>query len=673
MLTGEDKKFYNLSEKFSYVKTFFVTVKGFEKEDLAKLHKIKQELSNHDLITVNNRLNNKSYQEFKKKYRYYINDLNYKKSEDIDVKLKLEDIFKQMISSPFYVGLDKNDPLGILQKEKINQTIEIKNGNLVLGDYGYLVIFSIEADSTEKARAKIYGDIKDILSKYNDTEYFSTIFYYVENSQKIQSDVTLIIMISMVLLGLLYLFILKNIYLFVNIAATLATSVIIGQLVTTAIFPQTSIIALVFSTAITSVSIDYMFHHYLHNYYNKKLGFNKAVFYGFLTTITAFILISFINFPLIKQISIFTIASLSVAYIHFAFIYPYIGIKHKEPYRKENFKSPFEIKGYKFALFSLLVVIGSLYYVSFDLNIKNLDYKNKRLINDENFFRMKLAQKDKTAVIITANTIDAIIENSKIVSRIDPDGTIPMDSLLSREQYIQKQADLKGFGFGNIKKDLETISPDMGFKKGYFNQSYSKQSLEQPYPKYTIDMIKGFGYDLVYDGFKYITYAMVTNENKDKVLQLDFVSSAESKVLFENSLKKVYGELMMFGSLTLLFIISILAIVTKKRFLQAFTYILFPASLILLFSWFVPLNIMHLFMAFVILAIGIDYGIYMNEPSLSHNTSLAIIYSLLSTFAGFGVLIVSDINSLFSIGITAVIGVFGILFLLLFQRRPHKH
>ena len=76
-----------------------------------------------------------------------------------------------------------------------------------------------------------------------------------------------------------------------------------------------------------------------------------------------------------------------------------------------------------------------------------------------------------------------------------------------------------------------------------------------------------------------------------------------------------------------------------------------------------------MFMTFIILAIGIDYGIYMNESKLSHNTTLAIIFSLVSTFAGFGVLVISDINSLFSIGITAIIGIMGILFLLLFQKR----
>ena len=476
-------------------------------------------------------------------------------------------------------------------------------------------------------------------------------------------------MTSMVLLGILYLVILKNIYLFINIAASLATSVMIGQIIVTSVYPSVSIIALVFSTAVTSVSIDYMFHHYLHNYYNKKQGFNKSVFYGFLTTITAFILMSFINFPLIGQISIFTIVSLTVAYIHFAFIYPNLAIKHIEPYSKEDYKSPFTVKGYKIIIFSMIVILISIFHSKIDFNIKNLDYQNKDLIQIENFFKTNLNQNKMSAILITGNSCDDLIENSKIIKNIDKDALSPLSILLSQSQFIKKQEEIINFDFNKLKNDLNQYEAISGFKDGYFKNSYSDTQLYQPYPHYSMDMLKRLGFDLVLDDNKYISFAMVSPNMVDEILTLDFVRNAQAKVLFENSIKKVHNEFVLFGGLTLLLIISILAVVTKRRFLQAFTYILFPVSLILCYSWFVPLNILHMFMMFVILAIGIDYGIYMNESKLSHNTTLAIIFSLISTFAGFGVLIISDINSLFSIGMTAVIGIMGILFLLLFQKR----
>jgi len=669
MLTGEDKKYYQLSEKLSFVKTFLVAVDGFSREDLKKLHEIKKELSAHSEMTINNQLNNKNFQEYKKTYKIYLNDLKYKSSDDINTQKELKNIYTQMVSSPFYFNLDRNDPLGIISKEVNNKDLQIKNGNLTIGKYGYLAVFKIESKIDEKSRIRIYNDIHKILEKYENIKFFSPIFYYVENSKKIQSDVFLIIMSSMVLLGILYILILKNIYLFLNIATSLATSVMIGQLIVTSIYPSVSVIALVFSTAVTSVSIDYMFHHYLHNYYNKKQGFNKSVFYGFLTTITAFVLMSFINFPLIGQISIFSIASLSVAYIHFAFIYPHLAIKHVEPYSKENYKSPFTVKGYKILMFSIVIIIISIFYSKVDFNIKNLDYQNKALIKTENFFKTNLNQNKMSAILITGNSCDDLIENAKIVKSHDLKALSPLSILLSQSQYIHKQEEINNFGFNKLKDNLNQYDTSSGFKDDYFIDSYSDNQLVQNYPKYSIEMLKGLGFDIVLDDGKYISFAMVDPSKVDDILKLDFVRNAQAKVLFENSIKKVHNEFILFGGMTLLLIISILAVVTKRRFLQAFTYILFPVSLILCYSWFVPLNILHMFMTFVILAIGIDYGIYMNEAQLSHNTTLAIIFSLVSTFAGFGVLVISDINSLFSIGITAIIGIMGILFLLLFQKR----
>ncbi|MEZ4692581.1 MAG: hypothetical protein R2837_00840 [Aliarcobacter sp.] len=40
-------------------------------------------------------------------------------------------------------------------------------------------------------------------------------------------------------------------------------------------------------------------------------------------------------------------------------------------------------------------------------------------------------------------------------------------------------------------------------------------------------------------------------------------------------------------------------------------------------------------MLFIILSISIDYGIYMGSLNINQNNNEAILYSLLSTFAGF--------------------------------------
>ena len=72
-------------------------------------------------------------------------------------------------------------------------------------------------------------------------------------------------------------------------------------------------------------------------------------------------------------------------------------------------------------------------------------------------------------------------------------------------------------------------------------------------------------------------------------------------------------------------------------------------------------------MIFVILAIGIDYAIYLSKTN-DVLTQKAITYSLISTFAGFGVLIFSQINALHSMGVIATIGIVSILILMVFVK-----
>ena len=65
---------------------------------------------------------------------------------------------------------------------------------------------------------------------------------------------------------------------------------------------------------------------------------------------------------------------------------------------------------------------------------------------------------------------------------------------------------------------------------------------------------------------------------------------------------------------------------------------------------------------------GIDYGIYMSKAN-SNETKEAIFYSLFTSFAGFGILVLSNIGAIYSIGIVITLGVVSILFLILFLNK----
>ena len=59
----------------------------------------------------------------------------------------------------------------------------------------------------------------------------------------------------------------------------------------------------------------------------------------------------------------------------------------------------------------------------------------------------------------------------------------------------------------------------------------------------------------------------------------------------------------------------------------------------------------------------------MSSKQVSSSTKKAIIYSLVSTFCGFGVLVFSNITALYSLGTVASVGIVSILLLLLNSKK----
>ena len=189
-------------------------------------------------------------------------------------------------------------------------------------------------------------------------------------------------------------------------------------LVVTQLYEEVSIFVIAFGVSISSISIDYMFHHYMHEHYSKQKRINKEVLYGFITTGLAFFILSFISFALIQQISIFALCSLFISYLHFAFLYPFIGFDTK---KSLQFNLPtFHIKPYVLFIASIITLFITVRYLEFDFNIKNLDFDNQPLKKKEAFFKNRLTSYQEVPILISAKSIDQLIVHAKQVKRITP-------------------------------------------------------------------------------------------------------------------------------------------------------------------------------------------------------------------------------------------------------------
>ena len=605
---------------------------------------------------------NSALEAHQNRYKSYIKEIDEEKLNQLNIKSKLSRLQENLTNSFIPVSIDKHDPFGLYKKRQ-QKPIKLHNNHLIIEGYGYLAYFDISSKNLEE-HTEVYRHIHDMLAAYDPKgiQLFSPVFYYVENAQAIKSDVNHIILFAFGLLLILYIFILKNIRLLANTMATLASSAIIAIIVTTSLYANVSIFVIVFGVSISTISIDYLFHHYIHGYYSAQRGFNREVLFGFITTLGAFIIISFTDFTLIKQISIFSILSLSVAYVHFAFLYPIIGFREQKSTSINFSTSSIQFSYQNIFAFSSLIILASPLWLTLDFNVKHLDYQNISLQQKENFFKTHLSEEEKATILIEADSIDQLISNAKKVDSLSKEAYIPLSGLVDAHSFQNKSSMLQKIS--QLKKSLTREAANIGFREDYFDEAYLT-NLKLPH--YTIDDLTNYGITVLKIGSNYITYGSIDTKSLSSLSPLPYVKSLSVKTLFEESMQSSVEKLIKLGMLTVLFIFLMLLMITKKGVIRALAYLVFPLAVIVIYGFFVPLNILHIFMIFIVLSISIDYAIY-TAKSIGSDTKRAITYSLMSTFAGFGVLIFSNINALFSMGIIATLGIVSLFFLLIFLK-----
>ena len=412
VLANDDtKKLMQAFQKTKSSHILMVAVKGFDNRALEKMQKLEEELDILTLTSLKRAYVNDDLLAHQKAYKLFIEDVNVTKLSTLDISKSLSEIYNEMTNSFFPLLVDKVDPLKILISKKPSN-VQMRNGHLIIKNYGYISYFLLDSKNLVEHQ-KVYNDIHRVLSSQSDIQFFSPLFYYVENSQAIRSDVENIIYIAFSILILLYLVILKDIFLLTNTFITLATSAMLATLILTQLYEQISIFVFVFGISISTVAIDYMFHHYLHGHYSDSKRLNKEVLFGFLTTFFAFFILSFTSFLLIKQIAFFTMVSLFISYIHFAFLYPLIGFK-EFAIDEKNKKKSFCTFSSKWVLFiSLVLILIASLWVHFDFNLKNLDYDNQSLKKKEHFFKSQHDSPQSVSFVIKGNTIDTLIMHSK--------------------------------------------------------------------------------------------------------------------------------------------------------------------------------------------------------------------------------------------------------------------
>ena len=277
----------------------------------------------------------------------------------------------------------------------------------VAKDYGYMAIVTMKDVKSESVKETLEGFAR-IATEYPNIRYFSQNFMSVENLGLILNEVNFLLSFATLAFITLYFVIIRIPLLTLNTICTLITANIIAILVVSSVYPKVTIMALSFGMGISNIAIDYMMHHNFFNLYvGGKKVFNRPVFYGYITTIIGFSACLFIPFPLLSQLSLYAIISLTLCYISFAFMYPKIGFSKPRLFPKLAQIRFQKVSSYTFLGLSLCAFVFAFMFLRLDFDLSKLDYQNKRMQNERTFFTN--AQNNTTQILLSSNTLDGLI------------------------------------------------------------------------------------------------------------------------------------------------------------------------------------------------------------------------------------------------------------------------
>jgi predicted exporter len=663
----------SLYNRFDSSKKLLVLINGFDSESLRRAQAIKEQLSKlsevesvyFDVSDIDPRA---------KRYLgdawYYLSDFNSTVLSREVVKKKLEALAAKMQTIGAYAALDTTDPLGLFSKPSFMPGTQ-RDGMMIVPGRGYCVVASISPSIGDiEGSRRLYDEVNAALAPYkNGIVVFSPNFYSVENSAYIKSDVEKITALTVLILIGVYFFLLRNRVMLLFSLMTLLLSGLMAILFVKVIFADVSILVLAFGAGIATIAEDYLFMLFLNDDY-KKQRFNRAVFWGFAATETGLASLSFIDFPLISQLAVFAFASLAVSYIVFVFVFP--GLKFYRDESEANQASVFErllqwrkIPPLLFTLLSALLVMASYSYLTFDADFRHLDYQNRPLLEAEKLFAETLGS-ESVPVLIEGESIDALLLHAETLQRRAPGSFSIANLALSQAKSSARARAVHTYDFALLRRHLESAGSEAGFRSGIFADAYRPPESLGAY-RYDAEALRLLGAEIVKTDKGYMSLAYVKTDELKNLAALAYLIPIDGKELLSRSASNALEAFTGFLGIGFLLLMAIIIAVTRKRALYALNFLFFPMSVILaMFAVEGSFNLMHLFALFLMMVYGIDYGIYLSRGELS-NSMRAVVYSCLTTFAGFGVLILSDVPAVHSIGAVTIAGLAAII-ALFFQR-----
>lgn len=540
-------------------------------------------------------------------------------------------------------------------------------------------------------------------------------FHSYESSRNAQSEVAWISGVSIVLILLLLLWAFRTPVPIVCTLVAIGVAICAALLGTWALFGSIHVFTFVFGTSVIGVSIDYAIHFFTdwkHGTSKKGLDIRRHIFkgllLGFMTTELSYIALTFADFPLLRQMAVFSIVGLASSFATILLLFPNLPIPQGDARAKSM--APTRIPAFILDIYDrfaprTVVVAGivlllalvpgvlklnihtdmrALYAMS--ENLKRSEALNARLNNlgiSANYF------------IVEGSSEQELLQNEEsLVRRLDSVLDLTHDSVSSSVKPVLGGYLATSVYIPSLKVQEETFegirrlyaSPVFGELLRDLNLSSDSVRVPDASPHYLTPQSE------IPASFRSILSMLWIGEVNGKFysavfplhVAADFAASQFAEgmpfVYAVNKMDNVNATLTDLSRVALLlvalaYLVVFVVLVLVYGFVQALKVIRAPViSCFFIAAVFgycgIPFNFFAIVGVILTLGIGIDYALFFKEGgSRNLTTALAVMLSAMTTLISFGSLSFSSFVPVATFGFSVLLGILCCFALSPFSRR----
>ena len=659
LFSQKDNVLVDLSTRFSARINVIVESDNPEKsEEISKtfynrIDKEKMHTSNADVLEIiedyekyhNNLLSAKTYNLLKSK--------QYEKVEENS----LEALYNPIMQP---IGSIENDPFLLLTDFVMNLS---GNGSVsdftpfeYNGKYYSLVMLTVDnnlalSPTILNDEIKVLVDTQEELSQDGVKIYLTgaPVHSYYASSRSMFEINLICILSTLFVIGLVFGYF-KSLKPLIPIAISIGTGIFAGYALTALIFKDIHILTFVFSTTLIGICVDYSLHYFVSDEGQDTVKeIFKSLTVSLLTTVSAFVVLLFANFILLKQIAVFTITGLTTVYGIVVLFYPLFCKNLKTKKRTIKHLNIPDRYGKVILCTVFVLALTGIFRTTFDDNIKNMYVPPKFLVNAEKLFgELVKSNGDFSIFVVNGDNLE---------------------NILQKEEAIEDKLSGQDINFQSLSKYVPSE------KRQRENQNLRRQLYKDKLDEYAqflpdaqrhklISQDFGNGFLRADDDFSFLKNNFLIDKNTSIVIAYNYQGGEINGIKPINFQKDISSQIRKCRLICLSLLVPIFGLLylllskiydfksALKIISPSICAVIFVFGLLGLFKC--PVNFFHILAIFLIIGFGLDYSVFRFAGAKKFED--AVLMSCLTSVFSFALLACAGFKLVSSLGTVLAIG-----------------